>query len=65
MVPWEDDEEAEEEEFLKCGTCEGTGNCPRCNGKGVRWSTADCEPTECNLCGGDGECWDCGGSGLR
>jgi hypothetical protein len=36
----------------ECPDCGGTGDCPRCDGRGCAW------------CSGTGECPECGGEGI-
>lgn len=44
----------------KCGTCEGSGKCKKCNGSGE-----DVEDHVCINCHGNGKCPDCNGSGSQ
>jgi len=59
--------------MAKCGNCDGTGTCPRCNGTG---SEKDKDPhprsgyinkntgvVKCYGCQGSGTCWVCKGKG--
>ena len=46
---------------VRCGGCNGTGDCKRCGGSGKEPATkAD---ADCIRCGGTGNCTGCGGSG--
>mgnify|MGYP003382892983 CR=1 FL=1 len=47
---------------VKCGSCEGSGDCKRCGGKG-RLPGAGLKFIDCNRCGGTGICPGCNGSG--
>jgi primosomal protein N' len=44
-----------------CDVCDGTGNCPECDGTGLEHGKTAGPP--CEHCGGSGDCQACGGSG--
>lgn len=44
-----------------CGDCDGSGDCPACDGGGIDPESAECD--ECDVCGGDGMCETCEGTG--
>lgn len=44
---------------VKCPSCDGTGWCKSCNGKGYFWS--DNQNCKCSQCNGSGWCSKCGG----
>jgi hypothetical protein len=53
-----------EDEFVPCGSCQGTGTCLTCNGTGL-WYADTLQEERCGSCKGDRLCWRCGGSGLQ
>lgn len=51
-----------------CSACNGTGNCPKCGGKGYNESRHcwNCKGSdECQACSGKGQCPDCYGKGQK
>lgn len=61
--------------MFKCSTCDGTGVCPVCNGKGYLTINTHPSPaygktdgsgtSTCYLCMGKGYCPDCRGTGEK
>lgn len=45
----------------ECLCCDGTGDCPECDGTGLEGGKLGADG--CPACGGSGACPDCGGSG--
>ena len=52
---------------VHCVPCHGSGNCPKCNGKGytVYRSRNDHGKARCDRCGGSGKCPYCHGTGRK
>jgi hypothetical protein len=51
--------------FLKCDTCDGSGICQACNGRGYYQDVMgyDGNLMRCEACGGSGKCQTCNGTG--
>ena len=59
---------APSDDALRCGGCQGNGNCPRCKGSGLRpleWGEMALPEGagQCRRCGGNGVCVGCKGCG--
>ncbi|MBE5802643.1 MAG: hypothetical protein E7319_10210 [Clostridiales bacterium] len=48
-----------------CDVCDGSGDCPTCDGVGAIYSLKRRANVECPTCGGDRFCWSCMGQGTK
>jgi hypothetical protein len=50
-----------------CERCDGSGECPECQGECHVTCYCDCgdeHEAECDICERDGKCWECEGTGI-